>query len=67
MQLIPFVEAISMKNKFSPFAASIAAGLEEAITHAKGEPVPGILQTIPAKSGKRKKPTPEQTVAHQSR
>lgn len=56
-----------MKNKLSPFAASIAAGLEEAITHAKGEPVPGILQTIPAKSGKRKKPTPEQTVAHQSR
>ena len=31
-----------MKNKLSPFAASIAAGLEEAITHAKGEQVPGI-------------------------
>ena len=67
MQLIPFVEAISMKNKLSPFAASIAAGLEEAITHAKGAQVPGILQNILTKSGKRKKPTPEQTVAHQSR
>ena len=31
-----------MRNKLSPFAASIAAGLEEAITHAKGEHVPGI-------------------------
>ena len=34
-----------MKNKLSPFAAAIAAGLEEAITHAKGEPVPGIRVT----------------------
>ncbi|NMC31496.1 MAG: hypothetical protein GYA36_03410 [Veillonellaceae bacterium] len=34
-----------MKNKLSPFAASIAAGLEEAITHAKGEQVPGIRVT----------------------
>ena len=67
MQLITVAEVNAMKNKLSQFAASIAAGLEEAITHAKGEPVPGILQTIPAKSGKRKKPTPEQTVAHQSR
>ena len=34
-----------MKNKLSPFAASIAAGLEEAITHAKGEAVQGIRVT----------------------
>ena len=31
-----------MNNKLSPVAHSIAAGLEEAITHAKGEQVPGI-------------------------
>ena len=34
-----------MKNKLSPFAASIVAGLEEAIAHAKGETVPGIRVT----------------------
>lgn len=34
-----------MKNKTSPFAASIAAGLEEAIMHVKGEHVPGIRVT----------------------
>lgn len=34
-----------MKNNLSPLAASIAAGLEEAISHAKGDPVPGIRVT----------------------
>ena len=34
-----------MKTKLSTFAASIAAGLEEAIAHAKGETVPGIRVT----------------------
>ena len=52
-----------MKNKLSPFAASIAAGLEEAITHAKGEPVPGIRVTeVPpaqSKAGKRRKHRPD--------
>lgn len=60
-----------MKNKLSPFAASIAAGLEEAITHAKGEPVPGIrviaFPPAPTKSGKRRKRRPDSTLAHQSR
>ena len=45
MQLITVAEVNAMKNKLSPFAASIAAGLEEAITHAKGEQVPGIRVT----------------------
>ena len=45
MQLITVAEVNAMKNKLSPFAASIAAGLEEAITHAKGEPVAGIRVT----------------------
>ena len=34
-----------MKNNLSPFAASIASGLEEAITHAKGGHVPGVRIT----------------------
>ena len=45
MQLNTVAEVTTMKNKLSPFAASIAAGLEEAITHAKGEPVAGIRVT----------------------
>ena len=45
MQLITVAEVNAMKNKLSPFAASIAAGLEEAITHAKGAQVPGIRVT----------------------
>lgn len=52
-----------MKNKLSPFAASIAAGLEEAITHAKGEAVPGIrviaFPPAPTKSGKHRKHRPD--------
>ena len=31
-----------MKNAASPFAASIATGLEEAIAYVRGEEVPGI-------------------------
>ena len=34
-----------MTNKLSPFAASIASGLVEAIAYAKGESVPGIRAT----------------------
>ena len=52
-----------MKNKLIPFAASITAGLEEAITHAKGEAVPGIrviaFPPAPTKSGKRRKRRPD--------
>ena len=45
-----------MKNKLSPFVASIAAGLEEAITHAKGDPVPGIrVDEVPDVKHIRKK------------
>jgi hypothetical protein len=61
MQLNTVAEVTTMKNKLSPFAASIAAGLQEAITHAKGEPVPGIrvIENTPTKSVKRKKHRPE--------
>ena len=34
-----------MKNKLSPFAASIASGLVEAIAYTKGENVPGVRAT----------------------
>ena len=34
-----------MNNKLSPFAASIAAGLEEAVHYARGEQVSGIRIT----------------------
>ena len=35
-------ESTIMNNKLTPPACLIAAGLEEAIAHAKGEQVPGI-------------------------
>lgn len=45
-----------MKNKLSPLAESIAAGLEEALAHAKGERVHGLRITeVPDVSRIRRK------------